>query len=137
MTGQMYRDIQETARYCTHHLGENMAANRIVDSSTEKGKKYPIEPVHIHSEAPLWDAFGNMETEVSARFIVRLCQAKGGWFPFTKEEIDVQSREDYRFNRLIEFGSRDERNLVILGDDNQYRVTHEFIARCFRSSPSF
>lgn len=112
-------------------------ANTIVDSNTEQGKKYPIKPSHINTKKHFWDAFGNTETESSALFIVRLCQAYGNWFPFSKEELDRISKEDYRFNRLIEFEGKDERNFVILGDDNRYRVTHEFIASCYRSSPEF
>jgi hypothetical protein len=111
--------------------------SRIIDSSIEQWKKYPIKPSHINTKEHFWDAFGNVETEASALFIVRLCQEKGGWLPFTKEELDRISKEDYRFNRLR--NSEDGEgagDLVILGSDNQYRVTHKFIATCFRSSPN-
>lgn len=110
---------------------------RIVDATTDDGKQYPIQPLNISTTNHFFEAFGNTETEVSARYIVLLCQIKNGWFPFTKQELDEISRENFWFNRLT--SGRDESGedgYVIRGADGQYRVTHEFIVNCFRSSPS-
>jgi hypothetical protein len=109
---------------------------RIIDGTTEAGKQYPVQPNHIYTGDHFWEAFGNSETEISARYIVRLCQARGGWLPFTKEEIDTFSTHDFWFNDLCRSGSgREERSVVKLVD-GKYYVTHEFIIACFKSSPS-
>ena len=81
--------------------------NRVIDDSVNSEvfddrdlEPYPIRPQHINTESHFWDAFGHNETEVSALYVVRLCQAKGGWMPFTKAELDEVAREDFHFNRL-------------------------------------
>jgi hypothetical protein len=110
-------------------------AKKIIDS--ENGEGYNIQPGHINTGEHFCDAFGNCETEVSARLIVSLCQAKGGWIPFTKEEIDKHTNQGFHFNRLCDCREpKNNRNYVILGEDGKYRVTHEFIATCFKSSPA-
>lgn len=110
---------------------------RIINGNTEAGKQYPIQPSHINAGDHLWEAFGNSETEISAGYIVRLCQKRGGWLPFTKKDIDAFSKHDFRFNHLHVHGrDKDEYNVVRLSDDEQYYVTHEFISACFKSSPA-
>ena len=98
---------------------------------------YPIQPRHINAKRHFWDAFGNNETEISAGYIVRLCQKLGGWVPFTREQIEAFYNEaghtDFWFNRLR--GQRTE-DFIVLGEDGKFRVTHEFIARCHKSSPN-
>lgn len=90
---------------------------------------YPILPSHINAEEHLFEAFGKMETEISAGWIVRFCQQRGlGWAPFTKAEIDKFSGEDFWFNRL------DDKFVVL--SNGLYHITHEFVARCFLSSPT-
>lgn len=109
----------------------------IIDGTTEAGKQYPVQPNHIHTGDHFWEAFGNSETEISARYIVRLCQARGGWLPFTKEEINAFSEHNFWFNRLHVPGrDNDEYNVVRLADDGKYYVTHEFISACFKSCPA-
>jgi hypothetical protein len=108
----------------------------IIDGTTEAGKQYPVQPNHICTGDHFWEAFGNLETETSARHIVRLCQARGGWLAFTKEEIDTFSGHNFWFNRLHVPGrDKDEYNVVRLVD-GKYYVTHEFITTCFKSSPA-
>ncbi len=107
---------------------------RIIDGSTPAGQQYPIQPNHIHTGDHFWDAFSNSETEVSARYIVRLCQENNGWMSFTKEEIDKSSKHDFHFNHLRTYN--DEPHSFVQLRDGRYYVTHEFVANCFKSSPA-
>lgn len=112
------------------------------------GTDFPIKPSDINAEEHLWNAFDNNETEVSAGYIVRLCQRKGGWLPFSDEEIESLYREaghsHFSFNRLVEPGMAFfilrgsvpvGGGWIVKGDDGLYRVTDDFILRCFKSSP--
>jgi hypothetical protein len=118
---------------------------RVVDETTES----PIQPAHINASEHLFNAFDHTETEVSAGYIVRMCQEHGSWFAFTKEEIEEFYRQNselqdgFTFNRLVEPGNAFgiERGYykagggwVVLGEDKKYRVTVEFIINCYRSS---
>jgi len=105
---------------------------------TKSGKRVicPIMPSMIDATKHLYDAFGHMETEVSAGWIIRLCQKRGHWGPFTKKEIEdfyheKHPQEDFWFNGLIEDGfivSQD-------GQNDPYEVTFEFVLKCYESSP--
>ena len=116
-----------------------------------------VQPKDINASQHLWDAFDHMETEVSAGYIVRLCQEGGEWVPFTREEIEEfygrSGHHGFCFNRLVEpemvptslaraFAGYHDAPVpkgggwVVLGGDGKYRVTEEFIQRCFKSSPS-
>jgi hypothetical protein len=93
----------------------------------------PVKPRHINTKERFWDAFGNSQTEVSANHIVRLCQKKGGWCPFTQKEIDDYYRsmghgDGFTFNHLIDDG-------WVVEDTDVYRVTLQFVARVWASSP--
>jgi len=132
---------------------------------TDEG--YPIKPSMIDTSDHFWDAFGHSETEVSARWIVRFVQQRGGddWRPFTYAEIDgfyrKKGRHDgFAFNRLLRenLASRpfvvfhpkgavmgdtstiaplagEEPGGLIMKGECHYSFTHEFVARCFKSSP--
>lgn len=106
-----------------------------------------IAPADINCNGHFWDAFGNSETEISAKYVVRLCQQKGGWTPFSDEEIEEfyfekSGHHGYSFNRLVEPGwayGLGERKLVgggwvLRGADGLYRVTVEFVLRCYMST---
>jgi hypothetical protein len=106
--------------------------NPIVDEST--AIYYPIRPEHINTGQHFWNAFGNNETEISAGWIVRLIQRLGGgWRPFGKEQIEQyyneKGHQGFWFNELL------SQEMVVVGSDGLYRVTHEFICKCFCSSP--
>ncbi|OHA17843.1 MAG: hypothetical protein A3H57_02275 [Candidatus Taylorbacteria bacterium RIFCSPLOWO2_02_FULL_43_11] len=81
-----------------------MAKNIIVNN------QFNIQPSDINIGPDFehfFDAFGNMETEVSAYYVVRLCQKKGGWFPFSQAEIEevyqASGHQDgFIFNRLVD-----------------------------------
>ncbi len=94
-----------------------------------------VEPEKINTEQHFWDAFGNVETEISARWIVRFCQErKRGWEPFSKSEIEQFYNQHgyvhFMFNKLL---SRDQRYVRVEGD--AYSVTPEFVDRCYQASP--
>ena len=99
---------------------------------------HPVRPSHISTRGGLfWGAFDNMETEVSAMWIVRLMQRNGDrWRAFTDDEIEAEySRSGrytgYTFNRLT--GGL---GWVVRGRDGKYRVSHDFICRVFASAPN-
>lgn len=112
-------------------------AKKVIDERTGS-VQHPVRPEHISTNPGdhFWDAFGNMETEISAKWIVRLCQRLGGWRAFTGEQIEAFYREagfqTFMFNRLLD----GDNGFVVRGADKKYRVTHEFICRCFGSSPN-
>lgn len=116
-----------------------------VISATVEGF-FPIAPADIPDE-PLWDCFGHSETEASAAWILRLCRERGGWVAFTREEIEaVYSRSGkyrhYTFNRLVNhdytYGAGERKKAgggwVVFGEDGKYRVTMNFIFRCYESA---
>jgi len=96
--------------------------------------KSSIKPGQVDATKHLYDAFDNNETEVSAHYIVLLCQERRGWFPFTLEEIEsVYTRrgpgDGFTFNHLVSRGWIGQK-------DNTYYITQDFIDRVFRSSPT-
>lgn len=99
-----------------------------------KGDECPIKPTDINVDKHFWDAFGNMETEVSANYIVRFCQQMSGdWSPFYKGQIENFYQKfgfkNFEFNRLLSQG------YIVLGEDDKYYITKEFVAKCYASSP--
>ena len=62
-------------------------------------------PDQIYMEEHFSDCFDNYEREITARWIVRLCQKKGDWLPFTYAEIDEFHREgtgqSFLFNGIV------------------------------------
>ncbi len=115
-----------------------------VRSPTVEGPFF-IEPSDI-SQGPLWDCFGNSETESSASWLLRMFREYGGWFAFTYEEIDAIYRKKFNdgftFNRLVNhdysFSIRDGNvraggGWVVKGEDGKYRVTINFILRCYEA----
>lgn len=90
---------------------------------------YPITPAMIDTTTRFWSTFGNLETEISARYLVQLAQAKGDWSDFTRAEIDAFAKENFHFNRLDE-------NFITRRGENTFGFTHKFIATCFLSRPT-
>ncbi len=123
------------------------------------GDSFPIQPQHIHigeGFQKFWNAFDHSETETSAFYIVSLCQKLGNWGPFTKEQIEEHYRsfghQGFTFNRLVEYGHRLTNasahfagdlpqteqvggGWIVIGADDKYYVTDDFVTCCFRSSP--
>jgi len=106
---------------------------------TKSGKRVacPITPEMIDATQYFYDAFGHMETEISAGWIVRFCQKRGHWGPFTRKEINDfyhekrSHRGEFWFNRLISEGFIASQS----GEDGPYEVTFEFVVSCYKSSP--
>ena len=106
-----------------------------------------IQPRHIARKGPLWNAFDNCETEISAGWLVDMAIARGkGWAPFTFEDIQSRYRltwphQNFTFNHLIgEFsrwgimeGTTFHRLDVIVKIGDIYHFTNEFINRCYKS----
>lgn len=88
-----------------------------------------IKPSDIRSGEHFWDAFGHFETETSAYVVVRLCEAQGEWTPMRQEDLDRFARGKFYWNNLLKDG------WVVLGDDELYRVTVEFVQRCYAAAP--
>lgn len=106
-------------------------AKRIIDEDAIETVKHPIRPEYINTGDHFWDAFDKSESETAARIIVLFCQQKqDGWTSFSLAEIR-EYRQSFKFYSLV----NEERGFVILGHDGRYRVTHEFICRCFAASP--
>lgn len=115
---------------------------------------FEIQPKDISLENHFFEAFDHTETEVSARHIIRLCQQRGGWFPFTKDEIEAVYNKaghgGFTFNRLIHpemvpdsmvtvfAGGYSPRHPVgggwIIEKEGKFFVTDDFIRRCHKSS---
>lgn len=105
---------------------------------TEKDTAYPVKPSDINAGVHLFEAFNNDEKERSAGWIVRMCQEKGGWFPFTYKDISTFYHAPGRRPVTEEFwlNGLDKEGFLVLKDDKYY-ITHEFIANCFRWSPAY
>ena len=112
------------------------------------GTGYPVQPRHIDASDHLFGAFDHCETEISAGWIVRLCQELGTWGPFSQTQLDEfyhrrrPKGESFHFNRLIRSGVSYNRGTPyekgggwIELDGDGYHVTEDFIARCFKSRP--
>lgn len=108
---------------------------------------YPIRPKHIDASQHLFGAFDNMETEISARYLIRMAQRSGRWEPFELEQIEAFYEESghrgFTFNRLVEPGvvrdlgraPRFEGGGFIVVQNGRYHFTSEFINRSHNSSP--
>lgn len=113
-------------------------------------------PAEIDTSQHFWDSFGQVEREISARWIVRLCQLHGSWRPFTFGELQefyasrLRSKSHDRgftFNGLDASGyytfRRGDRIFVStpqyieVDKDGRYRVTEAFIRACYESSPAY
>lgn len=123
----------------------------------EQAKGFTITPGDIDSSQHFGDAFGNNETEVSAGYIVRMCQEKGSWTPFTDEEIETFYRRvsgrtgRFTFNQLVEpqkvYGIKDMRDgaqegaqlsgggWIVKKGDGKYHLTTAFVETIHNSSP--
>lgn len=105
--------------------------------------KCGITPSMIDASQHFWAAFDHSETEVSARYIVRMLQAAEGdaWRPFTEDEIQAfynrfRPNERYTYNHLRNPPPWDSNHSwVIVLDDGRLSVTLDFVIRCFKSSP--
>lgn len=116
-----------------------------------------IKPSDIDTSEHFWDAFGQMETETSARWVERYCQQNGdSWAPFSREDLDAFYRnardkhqgrfrvrnDHFSFNGLIASPAICDRTggvirgvWIVTTPDGLLQVTDDFVQRCYRSSP--
>lgn len=113
----------------------------------EEVADFPIQPGDINAKQHMYDAYGNNETEISAGYIIRMCQEKGSWEPFTADEIEefyqkVSPHTGFSFNQLVDQGMG--YSIVsghypvgggwIVLKDGKYHLTTTFIEAAFKSS---
>ena len=69
-----------------------------------------VQPSYFRTDTHYWNTFGNNETEVSARWLVRFCQDRGDWGPFPLVHLQAfyeaarRKPEQFHFNRLTADG---------------------------------
>jgi len=97
---------------------------KTIDGGETSGRNFKIRPNDIFIDKHLYNSFGKYETEASAGIIIKFCQQKNEWSPFTKAEIDKFSGPVFYFNGLL------EKSVITLGGDGRYRVTDDFIEIC-------
>jgi hypothetical protein len=105
-----------------------------------------IKPSDINIERHLWGAFGKYETEVSARWIVEFCQARGGdsWRSFTYKELETFYHKTMRaetgkesFNGYFRFNGLEDEPWYIeqSQDKRRFKISSAFIRKCWMASP--
>lgn len=77
----------------------------------------------------------NMETEISANWLVRFAQQRDSWTPFTIEELEEfyhkkWPNESFLFNKLPLDGHISDL------DDGKKAFTIEFVSACYMVSPA-
>jgi len=111
--------------------------------------KASVKPsaLNIAKVSHLFGAFDHMETEISARWVVRFCEQSGDtWDDFKRADLvafyqeKLGANETFHFNRLIRpgssfsivHGSRPAGGgwLTEIGD--KLRVEPDFVLRCIR-----
>lgn len=125
---------------------------------------FHIKPRDINAEKFFLGAFGNCETEVSARWIVRFLQQENVWRSFHYSEINafyksiadqnhLANEREFNFHHLvgpifkfwsgsysnrldlvIREGNPTNDNLNIL-ENELFSVTDQFILRCHEAAP--
>lgn len=92
---------------------------------------YPIKPYNIDSEVKFTNTFGSDDKDIIARWLVKLAQTNGGWKPFT------QGQATQFYNRKGGQGACPVNKLTewLVKENGEYLYTHQFISRCFASSP--
>ncbi len=115
----------------------------------EYPKDYPVQPRDIDASEHLIEAFDHLETEISAGWLVRFCQTRGGsWEPLTRKDIEAYYRsrglkDGFTFNRLIEPGRAfyiqtgwtDKGGGWIVERDGKLHFTDAFVLACYKSRP--
>lgn len=88
-----------------------------------------IRPEDVDATQHLWNTFGRSEDEVSAGYIVRLCQARGAWASFCFDDVEklyqaAGHKDGYTFNGLL------DRGFIIKGTSGRYYITLAFVLAC-------
>jgi len=111
---------------------EKQMATRIFDEKA-LAKGYPIQPRDIDWEKDFLSIFSPTPTANAARTLGKLALEKGGWDPFTREEIRKFSGS-LLFCGLSGGDTSSAEKLIVLGKDGKYRYTEEFIRLCHLAS---
>lgn len=99
----------------------------------------PIKPEHISLDGSfmgsIWE---NMETEVSAYWLIKFARDRKSWAPFNLAELaDFYHKKhpdsQFWFNKL--FGHRTDPDYIHKDDFGNFFFTKEFIVECYRLSP--
>lgn len=110
----------------------------------DSNEQFEIRPFKVKDH--LWNAFDHYETEVSAAYIVRLCYERGGWYPFSREDIErvyqaAGHKDRFTFNALITpvirrtyRGTESFGGGYIAQVGNLYFVTDTFVYRVYRAA---
>jgi len=99
----------------------------------------PIKPEHIDASrnfmGTIWQ---NMETEVSANWLVRFAQKRDSWAPFTRSEIESFYHEQFPGQRFWFNHLTHDDHIKLLEEDGDatFAFTIEFVAACFMASPA-
>lgn len=97
-----------------------------------------ISPMDISIDKHFWGAFGNYETEISARWIVRFCRERKSWRPFTRRDLtDFYINTMGRKESVWLNGLDDEKYLTEKADNkgnSWIKVTPLFITKCHAST---
>lgn len=106
----------------------------------------PIQPHHLDVDTPLWDVFGQRETEAAARWVLQLAQRRCQWGPFTYAEMNALYQlgwpgQAFTFNRLRDesygwcmFEGLDEYGQVT--PETRFAPTIQFITRYYAAAPA-
>lgn len=80
------------------------------------------------------EAIASEPIDLTTTCIIQMCQQEGKWQPFSRHDLQIIFPSfDYSDTWLDELVSQ---NLIIIGDDNLYHITREFIQKCFKKSPA-
>lgn len=109
---------------------------------------------NLKSADTLASTFGKAEVERAAKNLIHFCQRRGGWYPFTIEELIAFYKEMGENPRLIFFGlvgAWEDNGMLAqlsgnpwheprvpylaLGANGMYYVTERFIQQCIREKP--
>jgi hypothetical protein len=94
--------------------------------------KTNILPNDINTNQHFWNAFGQCEKEITAKWIVKYMQQENEWKPFTKDDIEKFYNKGGYFNFYFN-GLIDGQHIIENGD--YLEVTPLFIVKCYQSSP--
>lgn len=95
-------------------------------SRIDENSKCPIQPEHIDTNRHFWNAFNKSETETEARVLVMNAQRTNTWAPIKKAELVYSSGKPFTPHFIREW---------IIEEDDAVCFTHQFISRCYQSSP--
>jgi hypothetical protein len=108
----------------------------------QEDENYHIRPDQIdlnrkwsYNMILFFNTFGHYETERAAEWVVKFCQARGNWNPFTAEEITEFCRLNGHDGRYT-FYYLETGQFIYKFPDNKFAIHTEFINRCYKKSPA-